>query len=71
MLASIPFLSLKSDDCQCDKRAAEMDANGVQWCKDNEDTICEWLRESAKNRNIPFIEFLARQLIREAIRRAE
>lgn len=31
--------------CQCDARAAKMDRNGIQWCRDNRDTILGWLAE--------------------------
>lgn len=63
-------LSLKSADCQCDRRAAEMDANGPEWCAANTETIIGWLRESATERGLPFSAIIARGLIREAIRRA-
>lgn len=34
--------------CPCNGRMAEMNANGIQWCKDNKPTIHTWLMEGAK-----------------------
>ncbi len=39
-----------SADCGCDERIAEMNRNGVEWCKTNRETIIGWLKESAAKR---------------------
>jgi len=39
-----------SPGCKCNKRAAEMDSYGLQWCKDNLDTAVDWLCEGAAGR---------------------
>lgn len=57
-------------DCPCHARAAEMDRRGCDWCAENIETILGWLREEAERRNLPFVEFAARQLVKLAIRRA-
>lgn len=36
-----------SERCRCEDRIAEMDRNGPQWCRDNFDTIVDWLLEAA------------------------
>jgi hypothetical protein len=33
-------------DCKCFKRAAAMDANGIEWCVANKPIIVGWLREA-------------------------
>lgn len=37
-----------SNKCNCDKYIAEMDNNGVQWCRDNVLIIVGWLESSAE-----------------------
>jgi hypothetical protein len=57
-------------NCQCNKRAAEMDARGVAWCEQNEDIIVGWLREEAARAHLPFSAMAARLLVRSSIRLA-
>lgn len=57
--------------CSCNARANHMDIQGIQWCRDNEELILEWLKEEAEKRNLPFIAFGAKMLIRRAIKNAE
>ena len=57
--------------CSCNRRALEMDEKGLSWCKENKETILEWLGEEAKKRKIPFIKFGAEQVLNLAIKRAE
>jgi hypothetical protein len=57
-------------NCSCNRRAAEMDKLGPQWCRDNMDKIVAWLKEEAARRGLPFIEAAARQLVKLAIWRA-
>jgi hypothetical protein len=57
-------------DCSCNARAAEMDAQGCEWCEANLDTIVGWLREQAESRGLPFLDAAGRMLVRRAIRNA-
>ena len=59
-----------SADCKCRGRAALMDANGCDWCETNIDEIVGWLRESAAERGLPFLDAVGRVLIRRAIANA-
>ena len=59
-----------SGDCKCNSRAAYMDAQGCDWCEANIDEIVGWLRESAAERGLPFLDWPARLLIRRAIANA-
>jgi len=60
-----------SPNCSCNKRAATMDKNGIQWCEDNIDTIIGWLKEEATKRKLPFIEYAAKLLVKRAISNAK
>jgi hypothetical protein len=60
-----------SPTCRCNARARDMDAKGLQWCRDNIETISGWLREEAEKRKLPYVELAGKTLIRLAIRRAE
>lgn len=55
---------------KCGKHAQTMNLNGCEWCVKNEDLILSWLKESAKERKLPFIDMIARRFIRRAIRNA-
>ena len=59
-----------SGDCKCRSRAALMDANGCDWCEANIDEIVGWLRESAAERGLPFLDAAGRLLVRRAIANA-
>ena len=59
-----------SGDCKCTSRAALMDANGCDWCEANIEEIVGWLRESAAERGLPFLDALGRVLVRRAIANA-
>jgi predicted Fe-S protein YdhL (DUF1289 family) len=47
-----------------------MDAHGCDWCEANSDEIVGWLRESAAERGLPFLDVAARLLVRRAIANA-
>jgi hypothetical protein len=47
-----------------------MDKNGVEWCVNNIDTIVSWLKEEAIKRKLPFIEYVAKLLVKRAISNA-
>jgi hypothetical protein len=57
-------------NCSCKARAAEMDAQGCDWCEENIDTIVGWLREEATKRGLPFLDAAGRLLVKRAIRNA-
>lgn len=55
---------------KCDKRAQLMNAGGCDWTLANEELVLSWLKESAKERKLPFINAVARRIIRRAVRNA-
>lgn len=60
-------------DCKCNKRAAYMDkmeAEQPGWCEAHIDEIVGWLRESAAERGLPFLDVAGRVLVRRAIANA-
>jgi hypothetical protein len=57
--------------CKCKDRAHTMNIWGVQGCRNNIETILDWLEQSAKERKIPYVRSLARSLVNLAIKRAE
>lgn len=59
-----------SGDCKCNSRAAYMDQQGCDWCEANLDEIVGWLRESAAERGLPFLDAAGRLLVRRAISNA-
>ena len=48
-----------------------MNEKGIQWCKENKNQICDWLKEEATKRKLPFFKYGAMKLINMAISRAE
>ena len=69
MLARIGITSTPT--CRCNARAREMDAQGLQWWRENVETISGWLKEEADRRKLPYVELAGKTLIRLAIRQAE
>ena len=61
------FFIRSTPGCQCEDRARIMDERGPQWCRDNLETIVGWLKEEANRRGLPFVEFVARQAVLQAI----
>jgi hypothetical protein len=59
-----------SPSCKCNARAREMDARGVAWCADNQETVVSWLREESQRRRLPFMAPAARLLVKAAIKNA-
>jgi len=49
LLAGMGYVT--TENCPCNARAREMDENGVQWVKDNRETVIGWLEEQAKERS--------------------
>lgn len=68
ILASLGLAA--SGDCKCESRVALMDARGCDWCAANEGQIVGWLRESAGERGLPFLDSAGRLLVRRAIANA-
>lgn len=60
-----------SPTCSCNKRAKTMDENGVEWCEQNVETICDWLQEEATKRKLPFVRLAGKAIINLAIRKAK
>jgi hypothetical protein len=57
-------------NCSCNAKARIMDTNGTDWCEQNIEVIVGWLREEAKKRKLPFIDYAGRLIVRRAIRNA-
>jgi hypothetical protein len=62
---------ISSPTCSCNRRAAEMDARGVEWCEQNIEVIVGWLREEAGKRGLPFVDMAGTALVKLAIRKAK
>lgn len=64
----ISALGIKSTpNCSCRRHALEMNERGPDWCEANLDTIIGWLRKESENRKLPFIETIARIMVKRAI----
>jgi hypothetical protein len=72
LLAGWPFRIVATADCKCTSRANYMDAKGCDWCEspDGMAEIMGFLRESAEERGLPFLDLPARLLVRRAIANA-
>lgn len=57
-----------TENCSCNHRAKLLDMNGIEWCENNMETIIGWLKEESERRNLPFIEYVAKTLIKRAIK---
>lgn len=57
--------------CSCSKKAKVMDDKGIEWCESNVDTIVGWLKEEAGKRKMPFVDFVARLIVKRAIKKAK
>ena len=60
-----------SPNCQCNARAAKMNAQGIAWCEEHFEEIVGWLQDEAKSRKLPFLPVLGRQILKLAISRAK
>jgi hypothetical protein len=68
MLRWIVPAYVSSGGCgSCPKRMEEMDANGVEWCAANVETIAGWLKENSEKMRLPFNEWAATVLVRRAV----
>lgn len=57
-------------NCPCRRHAIEMNTKGPDWCEKNIDTILGWLREESSNRNLPFVEAVAKLIVQRAINKS-
>lgn len=60
-----------SENCSCKRHAIEMNIRGPEWCLSNLDTIISWLKEESSKRNLPFIETIARLMVKKAISKSQ
>ncbi len=68
----LSYINIKATpNCSCNKRARYMNEKGIDWCKTHKDLICDWLKEEASKRKLPFLPFAGKKLIDMAIFRAE
>lgn len=66
------LLGIKSSPtCSCKKHAIEMNEKGNDWCENNLDTILIWLKEESHKRNLPFIESIAKMIVKKAINKSK
>jgi hypothetical protein len=68
----LSYIGIKStENCSCNKRARYMNNMGINWCKNNLDLVCDWLKEESEKRNIPYFKYAAKKIVELAISRAE
>lgn len=60
-----------SPTCSCRKHALEMNKNGIEWCENNLDTICGWLKQECEKRKIPYVDAVARMVVNRAISKSK
>jgi hypothetical protein len=70
LLSGWPLYITASEDCPCNRHAAQMDAWGPDECERRLDEIVGWLRVEAERRGLPFADVAGRLLVRRAISRA-
>lgn len=58
-------------DCSCNKRAKMMDENGLAWCRENIDLLCEWMGEEAAKRGHYYRKWMGKLLVKTAIKLSE
>lgn len=65
---------VSTETCSCNNRAKlmdEMEAKEPGWCEKNMETILGWLKEESAKRGLPFLEIVARSIVKLAIKRAK
>jgi hypothetical protein len=70
LLAGWPLYIESTDNCPCNRHAAQMDAWGADECERRMDEIVGWLRAEAASRGLPFLDIAGRVLVRRAIGQA-
>jgi hypothetical protein len=59
-----------SPTCSCKKHMREMNLRGNDWCENNMDTIMSWLRAESEKRKLPFVEIVAKTIVRSSIKKS-
>lgn len=69
ILSSAPFFISASPGCSCDATASLMNAYGASWClsEPGMERILASMKASAASMGIPYLETVARALIRRAV----
>jgi hypothetical protein len=57
-------------NCSCNQKAVMMNNWGSDACEEKIDIIIGWLKEEAEKRKLPFIETIARMIVKKAIKNA-
>lgn len=57
-------------NCSCNQKAVMMNNWGPDICEQKTDVIVGWLKEEAEKRKLPFIETIAKMIIKKAIKKA-
>lgn len=72
LLAGWPFYITASESCSCNSLADAMDALGADWCEADSGMrqILLHMKTNASDRGMPFVELVARLLLKRAIRNA-
>jgi hypothetical protein len=66
----LSWFASETTDCACKDRVRVMNTWGPDLCTQNIDIILDWLEQSASERKLPFVRFLARILVSKAISEA-
>lgn len=65
-------LGIKSSPtCSCRRHALEMNLRGIEWCEQNIETICGWLKEESQKRGIPYVDTVAKMVVKRAINKSK
>ncbi len=67
----LSWFAVDTPDCECMSHAVTMNIWGSEGCKNNIETILDWLEREAKARDMMFSRMVAAGLVRIAIMRAE
>lgn len=68
----IKSIGLKIESgCSCKQHAIEMNEKGNDWCEQNIDIIVDWLKKESQKRKIPFIDAIARLMVKRAIKKSK
>ncbi len=70
----LAWFARPNSSCDCESHAETMNDWGADGCRENIDTILDWLMEEAQERRLPhgrFTRIVARSLVDTAIRRYE
>lgn len=72
--ASLKLIGIEaSENCSCNARAAQMDVWGPDLCRENIETILDWLKEQAEGRQMGhlFVRPVVKLMVLRAIKSAE